>query len=99
MSKLRHMRTPVSPDAGASSHNFATSPAEAWRSHWPNRFAQLSRDTQARLGVPLGTALQGDPLPTPRWVVTSESLARASMAKAGPGRRGKKTASNGPQVA
>ncbi len=53
-----------------------TSPAEAWRSHWPNRFAQLSRDTQARLGVPLGTALQGDPLPTPRWVVTSESLAR-----------------------
>ena len=70
------MPTPAetSSDAGASapSHHVAAPPAEAWL----NRFAQLSQDTQARLGVPLGTALSGEPLPTPRWVATSEALAR-----------------------
>ncbi len=69
------MPTPAdtSADTGAraSSHNFAAPPAEAWL----NRFAQLSQDTQARLGVPLGTALLGEPLPTPRWVATSDGLA------------------------
>lgn len=56
----------------APSHNFAAPPTGAWL----NRFAKLSQDTQARLGVPLGTALLGDALPAPRWVATSDALAR-----------------------
>ena len=72
MSTLRHMPTPADTGARAPSHNFASPPAEAWL----NRFAQLSQDTQARLGVPLGTALLGESLPTPRWVAASEGLAR-----------------------
>jgi uncharacterized protein YdiU (UPF0061 family) len=61
LSTLRHM----------SSQNFAPS-AEAWL----NRFAQLSAHCAERISVPLGTALSGDPLPSPRWVATSDVLAR-----------------------
>ena len=66
------MPTPADTGARASSHSFASPPAEVWL----NRFAQLSQDTQSRLGVPLGTALWGEPLPAPRWVATSDDLAR-----------------------
>ena len=55
----------------APSPNFAP-PADAWL----NRFARLSQDTAERLSVPLGTPLQAEPLPTPRWVATSPGLAR-----------------------
>ena len=73
------MPTPAAHDAPASSPSplpdFATAfapPADAWL----NRFQRLSLATQARLGVALGTELLGEPLPTPRWVATSDTLAR-----------------------
>ena len=42
---------------------------------WANRYAQRSMDSQASLGVPLGTFLSGEPLPALRWVARSDELA------------------------
>ena len=68
MSKLRHMSEVPKTDL----HSFAWSPAA---SSWVNRFAELHGDTSTRLNVPLGTALQGDPLPAPRWAALNHDLA------------------------
>ena len=63
---------PVPSPPAPSSANGWCPPDDAWL----NRFARLNQDTHERLNVPLGTPQEGDPLPSPRWVATSETLAR-----------------------
>ena len=70
------MSIPSAARTDASSHNFAEPGWAPPASAWVNRFAHFSHDSAQRREVPLGTALLGDPLPNPRWVATSETLAR-----------------------
>jgi uncharacterized protein YdiU (UPF0061 family) len=42
---------------------------------WVNHHAELHRQVVQEGGLPLGTAWQGDPLPSPRWVALNASLA------------------------
>ncbi len=42
---------------------------------WVNRFATLSERLRTDLGVPLGKALLGEPVPEPRWVAINHALA------------------------
>ncbi len=45
--------------------------------NWVNHFAQLHDQTQARVGVSLGTELHSQPLPEAHWVAHSEGAAQA----------------------
>jgi uncharacterized protein YdiU (UPF0061 family) len=79
LSTLRYMLTPAAQDAQASSSPLLPDLVSSFvpgAGAWLNRFQALSQATHARLGVALGTELLGEPLPTPRWVATSEALAR-----------------------
>lgn len=43
--------------------------------NWPNRYAAISQRARAEFDVPLGTFLQGQPLPALQWVARSDALA------------------------
>ncbi|MES2091490.1 MAG: YdiU family protein [Pseudomonadota bacterium] len=44
---------------------------------WVNRYAHLNEHWRGRLGAPMATALQGEPMDLPRWLAWNDDLAQS----------------------
>lgn len=68
------MSDTISPDLSHPGVDVSAWPPQPER--WRNSLAHRSEALEARLGVALGTPLEGELVPEPRWVAVNEDLAR-----------------------